>query len=339
MLGDYERRVALLVSLQAHLNERASRFDPAQTNAYRLLHGATDGFPGLYIDRYGDYLLAQISAETSPGHEEILEKCRQYMHARGVYWLRLDRHIREAAPHTARPQLLTGTPTPSKFPVRENHLEFEIDFHHSYSVGLFLDQRENRRRVASGHIDHALHWHSEAPGAPAEVLNCFAYTCGFSVAAARAGHRTTSLDLSKNYLEWGKRNFQRNGLNPELHAFIRGDTFDWLRRLRKQERSYRLVILDPPTFSKSKLTGLFRAVRHYDKLVAAAVPLVARGGFLLACCNTRKYPARAFQNDVHRAVLQTNRRVNQAFHSPPPFDFAPSRNEPPYLKAIWLELT
>ena len=84
---------------------------------------------------------------------------------------------------------------------------------------------------------------------PMEILNAFAYTCGFSVCAAKAGWQTTSLDLSKKYLEWGKRNFVGNGLNPSAHEFIHGDVFDWFGRLAKKQRQFNLILLDPPTFS------------------------------------------------------------------------------------------
>src|SRR6185369_16519313 len=104
----------------------------------------------------------------------------------------------------------------------------------------------------------------------AEVLNTFAYTCGFSLAAAKAGARTTNLDLSKKYLEWGKRNFALNDLDAARHGFIYGDAFDWLRRLQKGGRVFDCVILDPPTFSRSKDSGTWQAEKNYGKLVEAA---------------------------------------------------------------------
>ena len=119
------------------------------------------------------------------------------------------------------------------------------------------------------------------PGHPelrnSEILNVFAYTCGFSVCAARAGARTTSLDLSKKYLEWGRRNFALNGLDPAAHDFIYGDAFDWLRRLAKKGRAFDAVVLDPPTFSQSKEHGTFRAEKDYGKLVTAALPVRQAG--------------------------------------------------------------
>src|SRR5206468_1590377 len=83
------------------------------------------------------------------------------------------------------------------------------------------------------------------PASP-QVLNTFAYTCGFSVCAAKAGARTTSLDLSKKYLEWGKRNFAHNQIDPARHEFLHGDVFGWLRRLARKQRLFDAIVLDPP---------------------------------------------------------------------------------------------
>ena len=152
----------------------------------------------------------------------------------------------------ASPQLVFGEAAPERFEILENGVRYEMSFNEGYSVGLFLDQRDNRRRLLTGHI--AADFPFQLPTANFQMLNCFAYTCGFSVCAARAGARTTSLDLSKKYLEWGRRNFALNGLDPAAHDFIYGDTFDWLRRLAKKGRAFDAVVLDPPTFSQSKET-------------------------------------------------------------------------------------
>jgi 23S rRNA (cytosine1962-C5)-methyltransferase len=117
------------------------------------------------------------------------------------------------------------------------------------------------------------------------------------VCAAKAGARTTSLDLSKKYLEWGKRNFALNGLDPAAHDFIYGDTFDWLRRLAKKGRAFDAVVLDPPTFSQSKEHGTFRAEKDYGKLVTAALPLLKPGGILFASTNAADWPPEKFLAD------------------------------------------
>ena len=169
-------------------------------------------------------------------------------------------------------------------------------------------------------------------------MNCFAYTCGFSVAAAKAGARTTSLDLSKKYLEWGKRNFTLNGLDPAAHDFIYGDAFDWLRRLAKKGRAFDAVVLDPPTFSQSKEYGVFRAEKDYGKLVTAALPVLKPGGVLLASTNAADWPPENFLTEVEAAVHGAKRKILQRHYVPQPPDFPISRDEPAYLKTVWMRI-
>ena len=200
---------------------------------------------------------------------------------------------------------------------------------------MFLDQRENRRRLATHWIGPA--FPVRAGGlAGAEVLNVFAYTCGFSVAAAVAGARTTSLDLSRKYLDWGRRNFEANGLDPAGHDFIYGDAFDWLRRLAKKGRFFHAVLLDPPTFSQSREHGVFRAETHYPALVAAAARVVHPGGVLFASTNAARLDPERFLADVRQGLVAADRTYGTPLFVPQPPDFPTSRDEPGYLKTVWI---
>jgi 23S rRNA (cytosine1962-C5)-methyltransferase len=172
-----------------------------------------------------------------------------------------------------------------------------------------------------------------------EFLNTFAYTCGFSVCAAKAGARATSLDLSRKYLAWGKRNFALNGLNASDHAFIAGDVFDWLCRLAKKQRQFDLMALDPPTFSQSKEHGVFQAEKDFGELVASALPLLKPQGVLFASTNAARLAPEEFLRQVTTAVVAARRKILQQHYAPQPADFPISRPaEPAYLKTIWLRL-
>ena len=206
-----------------------------------------------------------------------------------------------------------------------------------YSVGLFLDQRDNRRRLLTQHIASAFPLlPSSIVNRKSEILNTFAYTCGFSVCAARAGARVTSVDLSKRYLEWGKRNFLLNQLDPAQHEFIYGDTLEWLRRLAKKDRHFDAVLLDPPTFSQSKQSGAFRAEKDYGRLVTAALPLLTTGGVLFASTNAAGWPLKEFLARVEQALGGARWRIVQRHYVPQPPDFPVSRAEPAHLKTVWL---
>jgi len=232
---------------------------------------------------------------------------------------------------------LLGEVAPARFLVRENGLDFEISFGEGYSVGLFLDQRDNRRRFLTNHVAANFPvFLGSAAGA--EVLNTFAYTCGFSVGAAKGGASTTNIDLSKKYLAWGKRNFAANRIDPAEHQFLLGDTFDWLRRLAKKGRTFAAVVLDPPTFSRTKEHGTFQAEKDFGNLITASVPLLRPGGVLLASTNAATWPSEKFVAMISGALRSEGRKIVQQHYAPQPPDFPISRNEPGYLKTVWMRI-
>jgi 23S rRNA (cytosine1962-C5)-methyltransferase len=318
------------------LTLRAALIDPQETDAFRVIHGASDGWPGWYVERLGKYLLSQSEQPLRAEQREELARLAKLFSASGAYHKILSRQVRRATAAEASPQPVLGEAAPERFEICENGVRYELGFNEGYSVGLFLDQRDNRRRFLTGHIAADFDFGPWTPDFG--LLNCFSYTCGFSVCAARAGAKTTSLDLSKKYLEWGRRNFALNGLDPAAHDFIYGDAFDWLRRLAKKGRVFDVVALDPPTFSQSKEHGVFRAEKDFGKLVAAALPLVKPGGVLFASTNATDWPPEKFLTDVEKAIHSSRRKILQRHYVPQPPDFPISRAEPAYLKTVWLRI-
>ena len=322
---------------------RRSMFDPARTDCFRLVHGAADGLPSWQVDKLGPFLLSQSETPLSAIQCAALDKIRAALGAtgmpvRGVYHKRLSRHVRQSTPAETSPALVDGEPAAGPFIVRENGLTFELSFSEGYSVGLFLDQRDNRRRLLTRHI--ASDFPLDDPGvARPEVLNAFAYTGGFSASAALGGARVTSLDLSRKYLDWARRNLVLNGLDPAEHDFIYGDVFDWMRRLGKKQRRFNVVLLDPPTFSQSKAHGVFRAEKDYGALVSAALPLLAPNGVLFASTNAADLTPEKFLTQIDDAVRSAGRRVAQRHYVPQPPDFPITRDEPAYLKTVWLRVS
>lgn len=318
---------------EASRSMRAAVVNPVETDAYRVCHGAADGAPGIYVDRLGEFDLVQTDAELSPEGGDTWRGVA----TRGTYLKRLSRHVRGKSVEESSPQPQCGEAAPERFSVRENGVRFELSFAEGYSYGLFLDQRDNRRRLLTGHVAAGFPLFPE-DAAGREVLNCFAYTCAFSVCAALGGARATSLDLSRKYLDWGRRNFALNGLNLAAHDFIYGDVFDWLRRLGRKGRQFDAVLLDPPTFSRSKEHGDFRAETDYGQLITTALPLVRPGGVLFASTNAARLAPELFMEQVRRAVASAGRRVVQEHYVTQPPDFPISRDEPAYLKTLWLRV-
>ncbi|MEI7731297.1 MAG: pseudouridine synthase [Verrucomicrobiota bacterium] len=327
-------------SAHPNLALRRAVITPEATNAFRLLHGAADGWPGWYVDRLGNYLLSQSEQPLSDRQQAELWRLGESFAVPsqeailGTYHKILSREIRHLRAEDASPRLCAGTTAPERFGIRENGVQFELSMGEGYSVGLFLDQRDNRRRLLSGHVAAGI----RLPQTGARLLNVFAYTCGFSVCAALGGFATTSLDLSKKYLDWGRRNFSLNGLDPAQHDFIFGDAFDWLKRLAKKGRKFDVIVLDPPTFSQSRERGVFRAEKDYGRLAEAALPLLLPGGILLASTNAAGLEPERFLEMLQGGVQRSGRDWVASHYVPQPPDFPVTRQEPAYLKTVWVKV-
>lgn len=178
----------------------------------------------------------------------------------------------------------------------ENGLHFEFRSEQGLSPGLFLDQRENRALISS-----------MAKGK--SVLNLFSYTCGFSVAAAKAeASEVVSVDLSKNFLEWGKRNFTLNELDPSKYEFYAADTEFFLERTLLKKRKFDMIILDPPSFGRNG-KNVFKIEKDLPRLLQACQKLLKPEGHILVSCNYEKWTADDFFSLVQRTFPKTHLRA------------------------------
>jgi 23S rRNA (cytosine1962-C5)-methyltransferase len=271
-----------------------------KTDALRLIDGAADGFPDLAVDDFAGNWLVQTRGRDFPHWLKSLG-------ARSVYWKKLG--------EKESPFWICGEQLCQPFEVKENGMVFSIDFNAGYSQGLFIDQRNNRdqvRQFASG----------------AKVLNCFAYTCGFGVAAALEGGHCVNIDMSRPYLEWGTRNYELNGLAAAEHEFLQGDVFDWLKRFAKKRRAFDVIILDPPTFSRGEKGKVFNVETSYGQLVHASIAVLKTGGKILCTTNKRSLSAAKFKALINEGLdgAWDFRRV------PMPIDFPGEQ----YLKSWWI---
>jgi len=186
-------------------------------------------------------------------------------------------------------------------------------------VGFFIDQRENRRRVR--HIG------------PRRLLNCFAYTCSFSVCAAYVGATTLNIDLSKKSLARGRQNFALNSLPTVDHRFIADDVTAVLPRLARQGEKFDAIILDPPTFSRSPGGKAFQVENDFEKLLIDALDLAERDSHILLSTNCSTLREHALEV-MARYCLKVARRA-ATFHRQPPLpDFSPGTG----ASSIWLAL-
>jgi len=240
----------------------------SETNAYRLVSSEGDFLPGLIVDQYGEYLVVQfLTLGMERQREVILSLLKELFFPRGIYE-RSEGSSREKEGLPGREGLLWGE-VPPRICIREGDLRFYVDIYRGQKTGFFLDQRENRK-VLQGLCQGK------------RVLDCFCYTGGFAVAAAKGGAReVVAVDISPRALEGGRDNAQLNQVEDRIR-WVEANCFDQLRLLERAGEKFDVVVLDPPAFTKSK-ESLPSALRGYKEINLRALKLLHPGGVLFTC--------------------------------------------------------
>lgn len=289
-------------------------FQSEGTDSHRLCT-SDDG----WVERFGSDVL--ISFKKVFARERLLEELQAWTDSVGLPVRRVfTRLIPTRSERREPPVLVVGDPSESLQGVAtEWYLKFLIDFATGYSPGLFLDQRENRRYVR--HI------------APRRLLNCFAYTCSFSVYAACSGASTLNIDLSKKYLSRGRENFALNNLSTIDHRFISDDVRSVLPRLARRGEKFDAIILDPPTFSRSPEGKTFQVEHDFESLLISALAVAKRDAHVLVSTNCSALGERALEVMARYCLKQTRRAAT--FHRPLPLPDFPPRSG---ASSVWLAL-
>jgi 23S rRNA (cytosine1962-C5)-methyltransferase len=308
---------------------RESLFDE-QTTGFRWVHGESDGFPGLVLDRYGTTLVIKLyTAAWFPHWPEVLRLIREEFHAARIV-LRLSRNIQVRAQAFNRNdgQVVLGAAVEEPVIFLESGLRFEADVLRGQKTGFFLDQRENRRRV-------------ESLARGREVLNVFSFSGGFSLYAARGGARSVlDVDLSSHALEAAQRNFARNRSHPNVracrHEALQADALEWLSQ--QSERPFDLVILDPPSLARreSERAG---ALAAYARLARGALERLRSGGILVAASCSAHVSASEFFECVRVSVRDAKRLGSELATTLQPPDHPATFPEAEYLKCIYFNVT
>lgn len=310
--------------LDAALQRRAALLADPHSSVARLFDGGQDGIDGLVVDKLGDVLIAQLYVGRLALDEltarALCEAIAHRVAARAVYRKVYPRDRSTRAAELDRlhrdPNPWIGSPTEPELAVREAGLTFLVRPYDGYATGLYLDHRAGRgtvRALASGR----------------RVLNLFAYTCGFTVAAAHGGAaETASVDVSKKALEWGKRNLMANGLPLAPHRFICSDVFDYYLRACRQGRRFDFAILDPPTFARvPHARRTFSLTRDLFRLVAGVVEILDPGGVLYITANRLGTTRLQLESVATRAAAAAGRRCETISRPPGDLSGAPGPSE------------
>lgn len=289
-------------------------FSAEQTNAYRLCT-KSDG----WAERYGPDAL--ISYKTEATRELILHELNEWSLLASQPFERIfGRLLPKQNSERNAPQLIAGdAAAPLQRTVLERNVCYALDFGAGYSAGLFLDQRENRHLVRRM--------------APRRLLNCFAYTCSFSVVAALNGGSTVSVDLSQKSLARGRENFALNSISMNEQRFIADDALSVLPRLARKGELFDAIILDPPTFSRSRTGKAFQVEHDFEKLLMTALEVAEREAKVLLSTNCTRLTERTLEV-MGRFCLKASRRAGIFTPSASLPDFPPGAG----ARSLWLKL-
>lgn len=313
--------------LERALHLRQDLLPTQTTNAFRLVHGESDGLPGLVVDRYGEMLSLQfLSAGTEYWRETIIG-CLNHLLAPAAIYERSDADVRTLEGLPARTGLLSGKLAGNSVVIREHGLEFSVDLAGGHKTGFYLDQRQNRLVVETLALNR-------------RVLDCFCYTGGFSLYALRGGAaHVTAVDASAGALQVAAEHVGRNQLPQGRVAWVQADVFHYLRALRDRDEKFDLIILDPPKFAPTVALAE-RAARGYKDINLLALKLLASGGYLVTFSCSGGVSPELFQKIVAGAALDAGVRASivQRLSQAPDHPVALNFPEGEYLKGLVLRV-
>lgn len=260
------------------------------SNAARWIYAESDRIPGLIVDRYGDVLVLQSLTAGSEFWKETLADLLLEETTLSTIYERSDSDVRELEGLATKVGNLRGELSSLAFPITEHDLKFNVNLQSGHKTGSYLDQRENRLRVRELAKDK-------------EVLDCFCYTGGFTVNALAGGAKAVlSIDSSAEALELLRENIGLNQLDATRHTALEGDVFQLLRKFRDENRSFDMIILDPPKFAPTAAQAE-RAARGYKDINLFAFKLLRAGGTLVTFSCSGGIDAGLFQKIVAGSAL------------------------------------
>jgi 23S rRNA (cytosine1962-C5)-methyltransferase len=293
----------------------------------RLVNAESDGLPGVVVERYGDYLVAQLyTAAVGNLRDDLYDALHDELSPKAIYEQRRYKSLGGDAPRQAGADLVRGSAAPVELEVKEDDLTFVVDVTSPLSTGLFADLREGRRAVR--------HWASGR-----RVLNLFSYTGAISVYAQAGGAaEVCAVDVAAKAHARARRNFSASGFDPEKPEHIVGDVFKVLARFVERGRTFDMVVLDPPAFASAAARGgkPWSAMRDYSELVTAALDVTVPGGLLVAASSTHKLSSEEFDRALADGAMSAGTRLQIVDRRalPPDFPTVPGFPEANYLKFV-----
>ena len=307
------------------LNKRTKFFEDPETNSFRLFNGEGDGIGGLTIEYFdGYYVINWYSRGIYAFRDLVIEALGMVTSFKGLYE---KKRFNEDGKYIEQDDFIVGERAPIPLIVKENGVSFAIYLNEGAMVGVFLDQREVRKAIRDRYSNGK------------KVLNTFSYTGAFSIFASLGGaEKTTSVDLANRSLPKTREHFELNGIDAEKEEIIVEDVFNYFKYAVRKELKFDMVILDPPSFAKSK-NFIFSADKDYKDLLKQAIEITSEDGLIVASTNSANFNMKKFKSFVDHAFKESNLayRILEEYRLPEDFKTIDNFKEGNYLKVLFIE--
>ena len=313
--------------IAAALDRRAPYFEDTETTAFRVFNGEGDGIGGLTIDYFdGYYMVSWYSAGIYSLKHHVYGVLDKILNYKGIYE---KKRFDTKGQYMDQDDFVQGEPGDFPIIVKENGMNFAVNLNDGAMTGIFLDQRDVREAIRDNYSEGM------------NVLNTFSYTGAFSVAAMLGGAtKTTSVDLASRSEAKTIEQFSVNGIDYEQQEIRVMDVFDYFRYAKRHELKFDLVVLDPPSFARSK-KYTFSAAQNYPELLMDAIAITEKNGIIVASTNNASFGMKRFKTFIDKAFNDANSKYKILEESSLPRDFRTNRDfqEFNYLKVVILQKT
>ena len=303
--------------------KRSAYYQDDLTTAFRLFNQEGDGFGGLTVDLYGDYVVfSWYNSYVYQIRKVISEAFRQvFPEVLGTYEKIRFKGLDYESAH------VYGQEAPDFFTVLENGVLYQVFMNDGLMTGIFLDQHEVRGSLVDG----------LAMGK--SLLNMFSYTAAFSVAAAMGGaSQTTSVDLAKRSRELSQAHFQANGISTGDHRFIVMDVFEYFKYAKRKGLTYDVIVLDPPSFARNK-KQTFSVAKDYHKLISQSLEILNPGGIIIASTNAANVSRQKFTEQIDKGFAGRSYQILNKYGLPADFAYNKKDESSNYLKVISMKVS
>lgn len=307
------------------IQNRKAFFNNPHTTAFRIFNGEGDGIGGLTIDFYDSYyLVSWYSAGIYSFKETVYEALAETVNYKAIYE---KKRFDTKGQYMEQNDFVMGTPGEFPIIVSENSMQYAVNLNDGAMTGIFLDQREVRLAIRERYAEGK------------NMLNTFSYTGAFSVAAALGGAvKTTSVDVAKRSLAKTIEQFSVNSIDYESQDIKVMDVFNYFKYAQRHNLKFDLVVLDPPSFARTK-ERTFSTAKDYPKLLMDTIAITEKNGIIVASTNNASFGMKKFKSFIDQAFKETKTRYKIVEEHSLPKDFRAPREYPEfnYLKVVFIE--